>query len=150
MGCDLLIAMLSVIGTTVRILIGTDVSVSDPCHRWPAQPAAFSLAPNYPNPFNPATTIRYQLQAQRHVVLSVYDVMGRQVTWIVDRVQTPGKSEVTWNGVDAAGRSVASWVYVYRLKAGTDPPGRCCCFAKAVMSHRTFLSEGRSCYGGSS
>jgi len=80
-------------------------------------PVAWSLAAA-PNPFNPATTIRYEVPAATHVRLAVYDVLGREVVALVDERREPGCYAVAWDGRDAAGRSVASGVYVVRLEAG--------------------------------
>jgi hypothetical protein len=77
-------------------------------------PAAFMLAQNYPNPFNPATTIRFTLPAGQRVRLAVYDILGREVTTIVDGYLSKGDHAVEWSG---AGRE--SGMYVYRLTAGT-------------------------------
>jgi beta-N-acetylhexosaminidase len=72
-------------------------------------PAQFSLG-NYPNPFNPATVISYQLPAISVVTLRVYDVLGREITTLVDGVQQAGIHSVRW---DASRYS--SGVYLYRL-----------------------------------
>jgi len=79
------------------------------------------LDQNYPNPFNGATVIRYTVHAGREgrVRLAVYDLLGREITVLVDGTQGPGERTVIWNGNDAAGRPAVSGVYVYRLEAGT-------------------------------
>ena len=77
-------------------------------------PAAYALAQNFPNPFNPATTIRFSLPQREHVTLKVFDVLGREVATLVD------------NEILAAGRHVRNWgaysgasgVYFYRMTAG--------------------------------
>jgi hypothetical protein len=76
-----------------------------------------SLSQNYPNPFNPVTAIRYSIRSQTHVSLKIYDVAGRLVMTLVDRVQAPkeGGYKVTWNGLNNAGNHVASGIYFYRL-----------------------------------
>ena len=76
-------------------------------------PSAFALLQNYPNPFNPTTTISYQLPAQSHVTLRVYDVLGREVETLVNRVEQPGYKSVTFDG-----GNLASGMYFYRLQAG--------------------------------
>jgi hypothetical protein len=68
---------------------------------------------NYPNPFNPSTTIRYELPKSSPVELSVYDMLGREVSVLVDERQDAGIHEVKF---DATGLS--SGVYLYRLQAG--------------------------------
>ncbi|HKW14801.1 MAG TPA: T9SS type A sorting domain-containing protein [Candidatus Krumholzibacteria bacterium] len=83
-------------------------------------PARLALE-NYPNPFNPTTTIRYSLPEATKVTLAVYDVGGRLVRMLVHNVNKPaGVFEAEWNGTDTRGNSVASGVYLYRLVAGTE------------------------------
>jgi hypothetical protein len=84
----------------------------------PVTPEGFDLHQNVPNPFNPATAIRYDVPAGGgHVSLRVYDVAGRLVCTLVDGDQTPGVKNVLWNGSDSRGTGVASGVYFYRLTA---------------------------------
>ncbi len=78
-------------------------------------PTDFVLEGNYPNPFNPATEIVYALPQQVHVILTVYDVSGREVRRLVNTSQAPGRYRVRWDGKDARGYSVRSGVYFYRL-----------------------------------
>jgi YD repeat-containing protein len=80
-------------------------------------PARFALHANYPNPFNPATRIRYELPRQARVRLTVYDVLGRRLAVLVDAEQAAGRYEVAWNGRGERALA-ASGVYVYRLEAG--------------------------------
>lgn len=77
-------------------------------------PQEFGLQQNYPNPFNPTTRIKYQLPIQSHVTLKVYNLMGQEVSTLVDRVEEPGYKSVQW---DANG--VASGMYFCRLQAGS-------------------------------
>ncbi|MCL5020278.1 MAG: T9SS type A sorting domain-containing protein [Bacteroidetes bacterium] len=76
-----------------------------------SSPGRFFLNQNYPNPFNPATDISYQLSAVSHVELRVYDLLGRHVETLVNRVQNPGSHTATFNG----GR-LSSGVYFYRIE----------------------------------
>jgi len=77
-----------------------------------------SLGQNFPNPFNPATTIAFTLEAASRVTLSIYDAQGRLVATLVDGARPAGRYEAAWNGTDAAGAPVSSGVYFYRMKAG--------------------------------
>jgi hypothetical protein len=84
----------------------------------PAIPQTFGLYPNVPNPFNPTTSIRYDVAPGGGVVtLRIYDVTGRLVRTLVDGPQPAGQKSVTWNGRDNQGRGVASGIYFYRLQA---------------------------------
>ncbi|MGA3245223.1 MAG: CBM35 domain-containing protein [Bacteroidota bacterium] len=83
-------------------------------------PAQFSLDQNYPNPFNPTTAISYQLIANSFVTLKVYDLLGREVTTVVNEIGTPGKHTATWDGKNDLGESVSSGVYMYQLRAGSS------------------------------
>lgn len=74
-------------------------------------PASFALHPNYPNPFNPTTTISFDVKTQGRVVVEVYDVQGRRLATLVDGVHAPGRYTTQ---VDA--RAWASGVYFYRMR----------------------------------
>jgi len=82
-------------------------------------PEKYALYNAYPNPFNPTTTIRYDLPKETQVHLTVYDITGRLVTTLVSRNQVGGSYEVQWNGIDANGNSLPSGLYLYRLQAGS-------------------------------
>jgi hypothetical protein len=83
-------------------------------------PGRFVLHANYPNPFNPVTTILFELAASATgpVRLVVYDLLGRPVRTLVDAVLPGGRHQYTWNGLDHAGQPAASGIYLYRLDAG--------------------------------
>ncbi len=72
-----------------------------------------------PNPFNPATTLRFTLPTASHAVLDVFDVAGRRVARLVDGERTAGAHDVRWTAVDHAGRPLPSGAYLVRLRAGT-------------------------------
>ena len=82
-----------------------------------ALPAAFALAQNFPNPFNPETAIRYALPAESVVQLAVYDLSGRLVATLAEGAKNPGEHEARWNGLDRFGKPVTSGFYFYRLEA---------------------------------
>jgi hypothetical protein len=85
----------------------------------PAAPAATSLEPNRPNPFNPLTRIRFRLAESGPVRITVHDVAGRLVRVLVDGARAAGLHEVVFDGRDDQGRAVASGTYYCRLTAGT-------------------------------
>ncbi|MBN2104819.1 T9SS type A sorting domain-containing protein, partial [bacterium] len=68
---------------------------------------------NFPNPFNPSTTIRYAVPKSCHVNLTVYNLVGKEIAVLVNETRTPGEYSVVWNGKD-----LASSIYLCRLKAG--------------------------------
>jgi len=79
-------------------------------------PEENQLMDNFPNPFNPATTIRYALKDDSQVSLDVYDLLGRKVKTIVDEYQTAGYKSVEWRGDSDIGTSLASGIYFYTLR----------------------------------
>jgi hypothetical protein len=84
----------------------------------PRVPAvAVTMEQNQPNPFNPSTTIRFELAREGFVNLTVYDATGAFVATLANARYAPGPHDVRWNGTDAAGRRVASGLYFYRLNA---------------------------------
>ena len=84
----------------------------------PALP--LTLHQNVPNPFNPVTEISYYLPAAGAVLLEVYDVTGKRVAALVRGRRKKGLHTVHWQGMDDAGRSAASGIYFYRLRAGKE------------------------------
>ena len=82
-----------------------------------AMPQSFMLS-NYPNPFNPSTTIEFNLESPQSVELEVYNVAGEGIQTITRGQMTAGLQAVVWNGTDQLGNRVESGVYMLRLKAG--------------------------------
>ncbi len=76
-------------------------------------PSQFSLSQNYPNPFNPSTNIRFKIKDSRLTTLRVYDVLGREITMLVNKELNPGIYEVEWNA-----SNYPSGVYCYRISSG--------------------------------
>ena len=83
-----------------------------------ALPQTYSLAQNFPNPFNPATAIRYKLKDSGSVGLSIYDLSGQRIRQLVDEHQQAGYYELEWDGRDASRGRVATGVYLYGLRGG--------------------------------
>ena len=92
------------------------VDNSDPA----VSPLRFDLNANYPNPFNPSTTISFSVPASGEVELAIFNLKGQRVKTLVSGELTKGQHSVVWNGLDNAGRSVASGVYLYKLRSGTE------------------------------
>jgi hypothetical protein len=90
----------------------------------PSIPLDFALYQNVPNPFNPNTTIAFDVPNSAPVRLTIYDVSGALVRVLVDRDMSPGRKQVAWDGKDSMGRSVASGVYFYRLDTPTFSKSR--------------------------
>jgi hypothetical protein len=93
-------------GWGVQTPLGTGVPGQD------ALPEMYALDQNFPNPFNPNTTIRYELPREAHVTLSVFDILGREVSVLVNEGMVAGSHEIRF---DASGLS--SGVYLYQLRA---------------------------------
>lgn len=79
-------------------------------------PESFNLSPNFPNPFNPVTTIKYQVPKPSEVTLKVYNVLGQVIRNLVDGRQMAGYYSIRWDGKDDRGNAVANGVYLYRLR----------------------------------
>ena len=84
------------------------------------RPEVFALANNYPNPFNPATTIKYALPTAADVELTVYNVVGQVVRTLVAEHQSAGRYVVEWDATNDSGHSLSSGMYFYRLQAGEE------------------------------
>jgi len=87
-------------------------------------PRVFALQPNYPNPFNPQTIIRYSLPEATHVQVTIYNLWGQAVRTLVNASQAAGEKAVAWDGRDNQGAMAASGVYWYRLQAGSQAASR--------------------------
>ena len=83
-----------------------------------AIPSATILHGNYPNPFNPLTTIRYTLSENTHTVIAVYSIAGQKIRTLSEGVQGPGAHAVVWDGRDDSGETVSSGAYFCRMTAG--------------------------------
>ncbi len=77
----------------------------------------FSLS-NYPNPFNPSTTISFSIQNDNEVELSIFNIKGQHITSIINEHLTKGKHLIVWTGCDQNGHQVSSGIYFYKLKVG--------------------------------
>jgi hypothetical protein len=102
----------------LKLLIGSTDYLSNEISDLSLIPADFELSQNFPNPFNPVTSIRYGLPRTAKVQLKIYDLLGREVITLIDnKSEEAGFHLVNWNGQDKHGRAVASGLYIYRLAA---------------------------------
>lgn len=83
-----------------------------------ALPHQFSLGDNYPNPFNPTTTVEFKLPIGADVKINVYNLLGEKVATIFNSYAQPGNYKATWNGLDNNGNQVPSGTYLFELDAG--------------------------------
>lgn len=81
-------------------------------------PIAFSLSQNFPNPFNPETTIHYDIMRNTHVTIDIYNMVGQHVRTLVSEFKTAGSHTVTWDGKSQSGVQVSNGIYFYSMKAG--------------------------------
>jgi flagellar hook assembly protein FlgD len=81
-------------------------------------PEQFALHHNHPNPFNPITSLRYDLPEQAQVTLTIYNMLGREVSQLVNTTQEAGYRSVQWNATDMHGKPVSAGVYLYQIRAG--------------------------------
>ena len=85
-------------------------------------PYEYALYQNFPNPFNPSTSIRFAVERTSRVTIRIYNILGQQVKTLVDDLRDPGIHTVQWDSRNNAGNRIASGVYLYRMTA-VDPKG---------------------------
>ena len=102
----------STVSDVVSLLLSADESLM--------VPDQFAMQQNYPNPFNPSTQIRYALDKDSHVTLSIYDMMGRKVKTLVRESQSAGYQTLMWNATNDMGNPVSAGVYLYSIQAGEN------------------------------
>jgi hypothetical protein len=83
-------------------------------------PDEFVLHPAYPNPFNPTTTIRYELFESARVSLKIYNMVGEEIITLVNDTQPPGEKLVLWDAKNNLGQIVASGIYFYQLQVNGE------------------------------
>jgi PKD repeat protein len=81
-------------------------------------PDVYALHQNYPNPFNPTTQIKYDLPEDAMVSITIYDIMGRSISSLVNSKQTAGYRSIQWNATNNFGESVSAGMYIYMIHAG--------------------------------
>jgi hypothetical protein len=83
------------------------------------KPQSFSLGQNFPNPFNPETTITFELPAASKVTLQIYNALGQEIRTLTDSMFQPGVHRMVWDGKNDSGAQVTSGVYFYTIRAGS-------------------------------
>ncbi len=103
-----------------------DYSMAKRAQEWtiPEIPEKFELFNNYPNPFNPETTIRYSLPENGQVTVQIFDLNGKHVKTLVNRFCEAGSYTINWNGKNESGLAAASGVYIYKISAGKYKAGK--------------------------
>jgi hypothetical protein len=102
----------------IKIVSDTDMPPSPPgeaISETPKIPMEFSLAQNFPNPFNPSTVIQYQVPGLSKIMLKIFNTLGQEVKTLVDEIQDAGYKSVEWNSTDNTGNAVPSGMYFYQL-----------------------------------
>ena len=105
------------------------ILIGDNGHRWYVEPFATievrkitknELLPNFPNPFNPETTINYRLagNTDQETKLVIYNAIGQEIRTLVQKIQPAGEYAVHWDGTDNLGQKVSSGIYMYHLTSG--------------------------------
>ncbi|NOX37749.1 MAG: T9SS type A sorting domain-containing protein [Calditrichaeota bacterium] len=109
-----------------RVLRFFDLPTRISAEETPRVSQQLRLGPNYPNPFNPETTIPFTVPAGdvQPVRLQIFDLLGREVITLVDRPLAPGQHRVVWDGRDHNGNPVPSGTYIYRLQVGDQSRSR--------------------------
>ncbi len=128
-GAEATVAFAMVFGATLDdILANADAAIAAYSTSTPVSDdvpvKVFHLSQNHPNPFNPQTSIKYNVAREGHVELAVYDVSGRLVKTLVSATSAAGDYTATWDGTNEMGARVPSGTYLYKLSAGVDTQTR--------------------------
>ena len=81
-------------------------------------PTVYALKDNYPNPFNPVTTLRYDLPENGLVNITIYDMLGREVKTLINQAQDAGYRSLIWDATNDYGKPVSAGIYLYQIQAG--------------------------------
>jgi flagellar hook assembly protein FlgD len=84
----------------------------------PAIPSQISLLPNYPNPFNSSTLIRFVTVGNAKVAVDILDILGRKIATLTNDVYQPGEHTIRWDGINCKGQTVSSGQYYVRIQSG--------------------------------
>jgi hypothetical protein len=81
-------------------------------------PDQYILHQSYPNPFNPVTTLRYDLPENSFVNITIYDMLGKEIKTLINQTQDAGYRSVIWNATNNYGKPVSAGIYLYQIQAG--------------------------------
>ena len=81
-------------------------------------PEVFALHQNHPNPFNPVTTLRYNISENSLVTIAIYNILGKEVKTLINQTQDTGYKSVIWNATNDYGKPVSAGIYLYQIQAG--------------------------------
>jgi hypothetical protein len=95
----------------------------------PNEPTQYTLSQNYPNPFNPSTKISYSLNTSGFVTIKIYDILGQEITTLVNEHKKPGSYEAIFNA-NSTNKILPSGVYFYKLQVNNFTECRKMIFAK--------------------
>lgn len=107
-------------GQLVSGIVDSDTKVLD----------KYKLHQNFPNPFNPTTTIAFEIPVSKHVRLIIYDMLGREVISLVDNELQPGRHSAIWNGKNKYGHNVSTGIYIYQLRTENITKSKTMTFVK--------------------
>lgn len=101
------------VGTDIGVFLATNLTSTDDQQ---IETVSFVDLSNYPNPFNPSTTINFSIKNDSNVELSIYNLKGQKIKTLAHNDFTKGPHSIVWNGDDESGKSVSSGIYYYKLK----------------------------------
>jgi tetratricopeptide (TPR) repeat protein len=114
---ELTLHSLLLFGETSQATISPQAAPKNESLAKEGMPEKYALLGNYPNPFNPTTTIRYSLPCRSSVELVIYDLRGREIKSVHISSQPPGYHSMAWNGTNQHGSYVSSGIYFYKMRA---------------------------------
>ena len=82
-------------------------------------PDEFYLSPNFPNPFNPQTTIKFEISKTAYTTIKIYNTLGKEIATLINEYLPSGEKEISWDGKDNNGNIVSSGVYFIQMTAGS-------------------------------
>lgn len=83
-------------------------------------PQVLNIVSNYPNPFNPETTIRFTVPRDGRVIVTIYNIKGQRVKQLLNENVVAGRRAVVWNGTDSHGRAISSGLYFAKIEQGNE------------------------------